>query len=275
MQTEYPANSAQAVIELGDRSMPHRLVLLLDIIGVPVALISGVSAMVGLITADGLATMITVVGLAVILTLGRLTPVLLDFIVKMTPALADAFRQFGYAVADVRGRMKRELAEAKTEVREIRAAVSENKSGLRDLKASTDDIERKASAAVEIAKSEAAAEADRRIAAVRAEMEAGHKEQIAALNAQLEAYREEDHEKRHEIRDQLGTTSLRAQAIDAELQQARAEIADLKAQLAASDASKVEAINRTGESVQVIADRMRPPVKVEVPHLETIEPPTP
>jgi hypothetical protein len=101
--------------------MPHRIFLIWHILGIPVAWISGVSALIGVVTADGIATAITVIGLALVVTLGKLTPALLDFLVKITPALADAFRQVGYALADVKGRMAGEIQENASAIQELQA----------------------------------------------------------------------------------------------------------------------------------------------------------
>lgn len=122
--------------------MPHRIVLVWQVLGIPVAWISAVSAVLGVVTADGVATAITVIGLALVVTLGRLTPALLDFLVKVTPALADALRQVGYAVADVKGRIEGKIEENAAEIERLKVEAESAKAEARVAKALVAELQK-------------------------------------------------------------------------------------------------------------------------------------
>lgn len=92
--------------------MAHRLMLTWNALVVPAAWISAVSATLGVLTADGIAAAITVVGLALAAAL-----------LRMTVPIAKAIREIGFAYAEFRGRLHRELS----------AKVDENSTMLADM----------------------------------------------------------------------------------------------------------------------------------------------
>jgi hypothetical protein len=216
--------------------MPHRLNFIWQIIS-PVAWISALSGAVGVVTADGVAAAITVVGLAFAVALS-----------KCAAPMAGAIREIGFAWADVRGRMRRELQVASAKADDASAKADDNATRL-------DELSR--------AKDEALAKAER----VAAEA-ALAKREAADLRRQIESMRSENDRKRHDLADRLGG---QLNATQADLADAQAEIARLNARIAEIDQTHVPAINTISQSVGVVASHMDPPIPVPTPHLAPSE----
>lgn len=167
--------------------MPERFTMLWQHLAAPMGLITGLSAFVGVITADGVAASVTVVGLAFVFVLG-----------KMSPVLAATLKEIGFALVEVRVKMKRELEATKAEVAETRAQGEENREAI-------EEVKRKAADEIAAARAEAArvkAEAESRIREVEASSSRKRHDLADQLNAQLLAARTEI----LSLKSQLGLT---------------------------------------------------------------------
>jgi ABC-type multidrug transport system fused ATPase/permease subunit len=107
-----PAKPPGSIPAGGPTLMPHRLAEIANGLAMASGWIAALSGGVGFITGDGVAAAITVVGLALVVTLSR-----------MTPALATAIREVGSAYAEYRGKLKRELADTTAKADENTRAI--------------------------------------------------------------------------------------------------------------------------------------------------------
>jgi ABC-type multidrug transport system fused ATPase/permease subunit len=135
MQASASAKLPGIVTTSGPTLMPHRLAMIWNSLAAPAAWVSALSGVVGFITGDGLAAAITVIGLALVVTLNR-----------MTPAIAVAIREWGTAYAEFRGKLRRELADTTAKTEENSRAIEDVRS-----RAARDVAEAKAEAAREVA----------------------------------------------------------------------------------------------------------------------------
>lgn len=232
--------------------MPYRVVLLWQFMGVPAAVVAGLSALVGVITSDGIAVAITVIGTAFVVVLGRALPIL---------------KEMGMGFLEFRGRMKRqdqELAQTKAIATEAVVGVQGNQSAIVDIRKEAQDAKEETARAKD--------EAVRMVARAKEEARAESAAEIADLRRKMSDMEREAADKRHAFANKIAPITDNLQT---DLFEAHQKIADLEARIATlvnGDTARVAAINTLSDSVTILAEHLPPPpVVVETPHLEPLQ----
>jgi hypothetical protein len=282
MHTGYPANSAESTLEPGGDLMPHRIVILIEILhqhhGWIAAGFSGASGLAGAglvwaMNAEGWQVAIGAIGTGIAGFLVIVAPAF----ARTAPDIARAIQVVGMALVEVVGKMRKMINETAAKVDETHAAVTSSQSAIVNIRKDADEARARAERAEAEARrlvDEAKAAADARVA----EAEAKHAAELKALHDEMEAMNEESTIKRHDLRDSLQPVIFDHAAdlleTRSELERAKAKIAQLEevaSKIAMGEQPKVDAINLTAKNVETVASRMDPPIPVETPHLEAIQ----
>jgi hypothetical protein len=254
--------------------MPHRifLVWLGQHDALMTAVLTTASGAVGAVgiwamNAEGWSAAIGAIGFGVSIFIVRTAPAVAGAVRELTPVTVQFVREVGKGIVDVLAYKKQLMADQVPALVEVQANVTSNKSAIVDLRRQSVDNEDRAvraEAEAAAAKLEASRIAER--------LKTEHAAQMQKVYEQMEAMNAESTMKRHALANKLNPIALDLQT---DLEEARMEIAALKATIAEIKSRHAGAINATSEGVQAVAAHLKPPLEVETPHLDdspTIDP---